>query len=156
MATMINCAIDWTFDLFIEDVALYKATPIKGVHCRKNASDREEFMVWLKNTVRDFRIEFEKEYGNPTINRNGFYSNHSIYIGDFFERELHGYYFSDFYKDTYGQRPHLPMWFYIHALGLSMQEDVPRLFCANPIEDAIENAKTCREALEEEARKMGF
>lgn len=156
MATMINCAADWTFDLFMEDVALYKATPIKGVHCRKDASDREAFMVWLKNAVRDFRIEFENEYGNTCYNRNGSYIEHTHYIGDFFGRELRNYYFSDFYKDTYGQRPHLPIWFYVHALGLEMQDDVPMLFCSSPIEDAIESAKSYRKALYEESKRLGF
>lgn len=138
MAIMFNCATDWTFDLFMEDVALYKATPIKGVHCRKDASDRENFMVWLKNLVRDFRIEFEKENGNR--NFDGY-----RWIGDYFKRELCESGFSDFYKDTYGQRPHLDCWYYVYALGLPSTGDDAHLFCASPIESAISSARLYRE-----------
>ena len=56
--------------------------------------------------------------------------------------------FSDYYKDTYGQRPHLAIWYYIHMLGLPMSEDTGRTFCASPIEDACANASWVRNQLE--------
>lgn len=137
MARMINCATDWTYDLFNADAGLYKATPIKGVHCRKDADYREQFMVWLKNEVRDFKAEWAKECPYQ-------YDTYRGWIGDAFARELWGLGFSDYYKDAYGQRPHLATWFYVHAVGLPMSEDVARTFCARPVEDAIENARQVR------------
>lgn len=129
--------MDWTFDLFMEDSKLYKATAMKGVHCRSNASARESFMVWFKNQARDFKTEWEKTH-------KGLYDSYDGYIGDCFASELDDMCFSDFYKDTYNQRPHLPRWFYVQALGLPMQEDTARLFCASPVENAIEDAKAYR------------
>ena len=134
MAIMINCAQDWTYDFFIEDSKLYKATPIKGVHCRKDASDREQFMVWLKNAARDFTAEWKQDH-------KGFYDRYDGWIGDAFAQTLCRGIFSDVYKDTYGQRPHLPIWFYVHLLGMPMQEDTARTFCASPVEDAMEEAE---------------
>lgn len=147
MAIMINCATDWTFDLFMEDVELYKATPIKGVHCRKNASAREKFIVWFKNYARDFKADFQSKNGGKIIAENCSYTAGLVYVGDFFIKDIYeNSCFSDFYKDVYGQRPHLPMWYYIHAIGLSTCEDTFRTFCSHPIEDAIWIAKQTREA----------
>lgn len=140
MAIMINCAIDWTFDLFCADCEQYKATPIKGVHVSRNASDREKFIVWLKNMVRDFRADFHAENDGKDISKYGY-----DYVGDFFERELWESGFSDYYKDVYGQRPHLDTWYYVHVLGLPMTGDIARTFCASPIENAIYSAKLQRE-----------
>ena len=141
MAIMINCATDWTFDLFCADCEQYKATPIKGVHVSRNASDREKFIVWLKNMVRDFRADFRAENDGKDIALNYSYSAGLVYVGDFFKRELWESGFSDYYKDVYGQRPHLDTWYYIYMLGLSTCEDTFRTFCAHPIENAIENAQ---------------
>ncbi len=141
MAIMINCATDWTFDLFCADCEQYKATPIKGVHVSRNASDREKFIVWLKNIVRDFRADFRAENDGKDIALNHSYSAGLVYVGDFFERELWESGFSDYYKDVYGQRPHLNSWYYIHVLGLPMEMDIAWTFCAHPIENAIENAQ---------------
>ena len=141
MAVMINCATDWTYDMFLADAKQYNATPIKGVHCRKNASDREQFMTWFKNCARDFKAQWMKAHNNKFI------ADNYEYIGDAFKNYMFEYdCFSDYYKDTYGQRPHLDMWFYIHAIGLPMHSDVARLFCAHPIENAVEDAKRNREA----------
>lgn len=62
MARMINMAMDWTYDMFEEDAKLYNATPMKGVNCSSRASDREKFMTWFKNCVRDFKLEWNKEH----------------------------------------------------------------------------------------------
>lgn len=131
-------ANDWTFDLFMEDCSLYKATPIKGVHCRRDASDREKFMVWFKNRARDYLEKWNKSH-------DGLYDRYDGYIGDRFAEDLDKMLFSDFYKETYNQRPHLPRWFYVHALGLPMSEDIARTFCAYPVQEAIEEAKSYRE-----------
>ena len=131
-------ALDWSFDRFVEDAKMYKATPIKGVHCRAAASDRERFMTWFKNMARDFMQDWSMEHEHMYDRRAG-------YAGDAFERRLYRSGFSDYYKDTYGQRPHLAWWFYVQATGLPHSEDVIRTFCANPIEDAVKNAKFNRE-----------
>lgn len=145
MAIMINCATDWTYDMFIEDSKKYNATPIKGVRCRRDASSRERFMTWFKNLARDFRAEWENE-------GRKLYDKTYGYIGDAFARELYEADFSDYYKDTYGQRPHLSWWFYLRAIAnMPMDEDITRTFCATPMEDAIATAKRNREQLEREA-----
>ena len=143
MAIMINCAIDWTYDKFVADCKKYNATPIKGVHPSRNASDEEFFIVWLKNLARDFRADFRAK-------NNGKDYDGSHYVGDYFKQELRDAYFSDYYKDTYGQRPHLDMWYYIYVLGLPTGSDIIHTFCSHPIENASENAKRVRETLERE------
>lgn len=141
MATIINCANDWSYDLFVEDAKLYKAKPIKGVHCRSNASDREKFMTYLKDMVRDYKEKWLKEH-------KGLYDRYDGWIGDGFRDYLYNGLFSDYYKQVYNQRPHLPMWYYITVLGLPTGEDVIRTFCETPVEDAIERAKEVRNYFE--------
>lgn len=139
MATMINCAIDWTYDLFVEDAKLYSAKPIKGVHCRSNASDRERFMTWLKDLVRDFKQGWFEVHGEGKM-----YAPFAGYIGDAFGVKMMDANFSDYYKDVYGQRPHLHIWFYINQLGLPTGQDTIRMFCNDPVAEAIKNAKANR------------
>lgn len=138
MAMMFNCATDWTFDEFMQDSKLYKATPTKGVHCRRGASYNEEFMTWFKNLARDFKESWLQSHQFEYDDRDG-------WIGDAFAKILGDACFSDYYKDTYGQRPHLDKWFYIQAVKLPMSQDVARTFCARPVEDAIENARRMKE-----------
>lgn len=139
-------ATDWTFDFFKQDSELYKATTRKGVYPRSDASYREYFMVTLKGYVRDFVEKWDQEHEGRK------YDHYDGWIGDAFARQsmFHDGFFSDFYKDAYGQRPHLSTWFYIHLLGLPMSEDTARTFCANPIDDAVENAKYTRKYFESE------
>lgn len=129
---------DWTYDLFFEDSKLYKAMPRKGVYPRRNASDRERFMIWLKNAVRDFRAEWKAAGRNDWDLRRG-------WIGDAFAAQLGKMGFSDYYKDVYNQRPHLETWYYVHAIGLPTGQDTIRMFCSSPIENAVESAKRIRE-----------
>ena len=92
MAMMINCATDWTYDMFIEDSKKYNATPIKAVHCSRNASAEECFMTWFKNCARDFRIKWESKGRRDYDDRYG-------YIGDAFAKDIIAYdCFSDYYK----------------------------------------------------------
>ena len=95
-------------------------------------------MVWFKNRARDYMEKWN-------LSHAGFYDSVDGWIGDRFAEDLDNMLFSDFYKDTYNQRPHLPRWFYVHALGLPMSEDLARTFCAYPVEEAIEEAKSYRE-----------
>lgn len=62
MGRMFVCSADSTYDLFVEDMNRYTATPLKGVHCRRNARSRERFARALKNMARDYR---EKWVNNP-------------------------------------------------------------------------------------------
>jgi len=129
-------ATDWTYDIFMSDAEKYKATPQKGVHPSRNASDRERFMTWFKNCARDFIEEWMKSH-------NSLYDHG--WIGDAFMKDFpEG--FSDYYKDVYGQRPHLSTWFYLRATGLPSSEDTARLFCADPVGVATRLAKMNRES----------
>ena len=131
--------MDWTYDMFFEDSTKYDATPMKGVYPNPKASDREKFMTWFKNLARDFRAEWHKAGLND-------YDRFYGYIGDAFINSLHESIFSDYYKDVYGQRPHLDSWFYVRVLDdMPTGSDVIYTFCANPIRDAIQEAKEVRE-----------
>lgn len=140
MALMINVAHDWTYDMFAEDAELYTATPIKGVRCNSNASDRQQFMTWFKNCARDFKAEWLETH-------KGLYDRYDGWAGDAFARRLGDMLFSDYYKDTYGQRPHLDAWYYVRMAGLPQLSDTSRTFCDDPVERAVDNAKECRELL---------
>lgn len=142
---------DWSYDRFMEDAKLYRATPMKGVNCRRNASDREQFMTWFKNCARDFSQEWFKTHEHP-------YDKYDGYIGDAFMSEFSDMCFSDYYKDTYNQRPHLARWYYVQALDIYMptSEDVARKFCASPVNDAIADAIWVREEMDRRARELGW
>ena len=131
---------DWSYDQFVKDADRYSAKPMRGVHCRSNASDREKFMTWFKDCARDFKAEWLKSH-------TGLYDRYDGWVGDAFARELSDMCFSDYYKDTYNQRPHLSSWYYVHLTGLPMLEDTARTFCADPITDAVEMAQRMREWL---------
>ena len=125
--------MDWTFDLFMEDARQYTAEE------PDNASDyRQYFMGWFKRAAKRFEVEWSKTHEHQYDRRDG-------YIGDAFGRTLTDW-FSDFYKDAYGQRPHLPVWFYVHAVGFPQSADTARTFCASPMEDAERAAKEVRES----------
>ena len=142
---MMMCAVDWTYDLFADDSKMYKATARKGVHPRRDASYREYFMVTFKGYVRDFVAKWDEAHDGR------WYDNRDGWIGDAFARQpmFHDGYFSDFYKDAYGQRPHLSLWYYIHLMGLPMREDTSRTFCAYPVEDAVGGAKRVRDSFDD-------
>ena len=128
---------DWTYDQFMEDVKEYKAEDINSFVVT-DETYRKYFMCWFKNAAETFKEEWLKKHEHM-------YDTYDGYIGDSFSRTLYSGWFSDFYKDAYGQRPHLPMWYYVHALGLPMQEDVSRTFCASPVKDAMDDAIAMRE-----------
>lgn len=135
MAIVFNCAQDWTFDLFVADAAIYSADSAPS-----SDDYRGDFMVYLKRFVRKFEEDWTSAHDGKL------YADHE-YIGDAFGRELVDSCFSDCYKDAYGQRPHLPLWYYVHVLDLPQTEDAFRTFCADPIEDAMDLARGAREAV---------
>lgn len=140
MAIMIG-GTDWTYDMFMEDAERFSAKPMRGVHCNSNASDREKFMTWLKDCARAFKAEWLSQH-------KSLYDSVDGWVGNAFANEMLDDIFSDFYKDTYGQRPHLSKWFYVYPIGLPHSEDTARLFCGT--NSAVEQAKIIREMLESE------
>ena len=144
MTTFISYAQDWTYDLYLEDMRKYTALPIKGVRPKASASDREVFIRTLKMIARDFLTEWAKNWGGPH-RHNGI-----DWPGGEFEWHLRELCFSDWYKDTYGQRPHLPAWYYIHPLGLNHGWDTVMAWDSHgsldtPLEKRAELAKEARE-----------
>ena len=131
MAIVINCASDWTYDLFLNDINTY------GADFEDSSDYKGYFIGFMKRSVNRFLDKWNS-------NHKGLYAPGYGWAGDEFANSMMDG-FSDFYKDAYGQRPHLPMWFYVHALGLPMQEDTARGFCANPVNDAASEAKYRRE-----------
>lgn len=133
MEIMINCAQDWTYDLYVRDLNAY------GPEERDAQEDYNAYFIgFIKRAADRFLGEWKKQHDGKLYDHG--------YVGDAFADHIREW-FSDFYKDTYRQRPHLPMWFYVHPLGLPMQEDTARTFCANPVERAAEEAIRARENL---------
>lgn len=137
---MYFCNNDFTYDMFMEDAKLYKALPYNGVYASTD-NYRKYFMRNFKKYAETFKAKWFATYGKC-------FDEYHHYIGDAFAEEELTDWFSDFYKDAYGQRPHLPAWFYLQALdGFPSDEDIYRKFCATPVQDAINNAKVVREKL---------
>lgn len=130
--------MDWTFDIFFSDVEAYK----NGRELTDNYTDvefRYSFIKYLDEVINKVVNKWKSE------NNDHLYVNGKGWVGDEVKRVLADSLFSDFYKDTYGQRPHLPSWFYIHPFGVPCGDDTVRTFCATPIEDAIDSAVEMRE-----------
>lgn len=132
MAQMFYCGRDWTYDLFVGFVAKCMQTEPS-----ENESDEMQFTRWFIKKGQQFKEKWYENYGAYYVPGIG-------YAGDAFANEFDWGYFSDWYKDVYGQRPHLENWYYATWLGMPMQDDISRMFCANPIDDAIEQAKRAR------------
>lgn len=133
MAIVINCGRDWTYDLYLEDLKVY------GTEDKSNGEDYHEyFTAFLKRASVRFLDRWKSEHDGKLYDGG--------YVGDAFADRIREW-FSDFYKETYNQRPHLPMWFYVHPLGLPMQDDTARMFCADPVSDAATEANHTRQSL---------
>ena len=139
MARIFGCAVDWTFDRFMEDMRRYEAAgSIKEAAAAPSDDYRGYFAVWFKTAAKSFREEWLKSH-------KGLYDAYDGWCGDAFAaKRIRADWFSDFYKDAYGQRPHLAPWFYVQAVGLPMKEDTIRTFCASPVEDAEYYARRVR------------
>jgi len=127
---------DWTYDLFIEDAARFVATPV-GVY-DNGRNPRRAFMRWFKTFAQNFAVQWAAEHEHQ-------YDPYDGWIGDSFAEELRESLFSDLYKDAYGQRPHLPLWYYVQATGFPHSEDVGRTFCAKPVQEAAQAAQAYRD-----------
>lgn len=135
MAIMINCGRDWTYDLYLQDVKVY------GMEDKSNGEDYNAYFVaYIKRAADRFLAKWKEQHDGKLYD--------CIYgwVGDAFARSITDW-FSDFYKDTYRQRPHLPMWFYVQPLGLPMSEDTARMFCANPVDEAAIEANHTRQSM---------
>ena len=125
--------MDWTYDKYLEDVKLY------GIEDKSNGEDYNSYFISrIKKAANKFLEDWKAKHDGKLYDHG--------WVGDAFAATLTDW-FSDFYKDTYNQRPHLPTWFYVHPLGLPMQEDTIRTFCASPIENAAEEARFRRESM---------
>ena len=130
--------MDFSFDRFMEDARRYNAL-IKGVY-DNGKNSRKAFMRWYKTIAQAFKAKWLQAYGHE-------YDRDAGWIGDAFAEELRESMFSDLYKDAYGPRPHLPLWYYVQAVGFPHSEDVSRTFCAKPVQEAMDMAKACRDRL---------
>ena len=127
MAIMINCAVDWTFDKFAEDMNSVKALPMRrGVRSASNLTEGQKFCQQVKTWAKFFK-------------------------GDAFKVELDC--FSDWYKDVYGQRPHFPYQYISILCGLPVSGEIG--FCGGGyrelMQDHIKLTKMTREKMEEMA-----
>lgn len=134
MAQIFNFAQDWTFDQYVDGVKKYGPE-------ENNTDDFTAYFIgYMKRSVARFLDKWNR-------NHNGcLYARGYGWAGDEFADTIREW-FSDFYKEAFGQRPHLPMWYYVHPLGLPMQEDAARSFCASPIDEACEEAREVRASL---------
>lgn len=160
MAIMINCAHDWSFDLFVADCNSYKALPIKGVYCRQGASDNEVFISTLKRICNDWIRDNTECFTVRGINSSNCEYSYVEYcdmadaLWSFLCNEV---YISDWYKDIYNQRPHLDKDLYLWALGYHDLVDT-LLWCGlsfrrmnDIIGDFVHSARDIRIRMEEYA-----
>lgn len=131
---------DWSYDKFYMACQKTKALPkVKGVHPSSNASAEECFIAYLKRDFALYKADIELNYDCRFVS-----------LEEIFRRFANEWLFSDFYKDTFNQRPHLDASFYLYAMGY---ENVGGLrFCMPPfsqdVEDAIWSARAYRTHLE--------
>ena len=139
MATMINCGMDWSFDLFAQAMDSVKALPLAhGVRPSANLTDEQVFAVYVKTAIKF--ADFEH------------YS-----VDDAIRYALEDMNFSDWYKDTFNQRPHFET-FLIGALcGVyGSTWNVALWTWRNPVEEFKRMAMECRDAIERQAKEQGF
>ena len=132
--------MDWTFDLFVEDFNKYNIS-----YAGDSENYNEYFISNFKTAAEDFLADWK------ALHDGHLYDRKDGYVGDAFAKSVRDW-FSDLYKETYYQRPHLPMWYYVHLTKLPMSEDMARLFCSSPIEGAVNDAKRARKYFEEDVK----
>ena len=136
MAHMICCATDWTLDLFMADMEKARPLPLKrGVHLPSSASCEECFCTWLKTSAKFFLEEWLEEYGCKYA--------HCTYVGDAWLDSISDC-LSDWYKDTYNQRPHFHKEYFAMACGLPTNADT-LIRWNNSFQRDMESAKRFRE-----------
>ena len=136
MAIMINCAMDWSFDRFVDAMDSVNALPMAhGVRPSANLSDEQRFCVYVKTALK-FADFSDYRYIDETI-----------------KEVLHEMNFSDWYKDTFNQRPHFD-WYLVGALCdiYGTMYNICRFSHKDPIQERKDYARETRERLEEAAR----
>lgn len=136
MATMINCATDWSFDRFAEAMDSVEALPMRhGVRPSRNLSDEQIFCVYVKTAIKfaDFDAYYDVE--------------------DAIKEALYEMNFSDWYKDTFNQRPHFGVYLVGALCGVYGAEWRCALWTwKDPIETYKGMAREVREYMHEMAR----
>lgn len=142
MAIMISCATDWTLDLFIADMNKAKALPLrKGVHLSSKATSEEHFCTWLKTSAKFFLEDWLAEHDGRI------YDRYDGYVGDAWLYQISDC-LSDWYKDTYNQRPHFYKEYFAKACNLPTNADIllfGSLGGSTPFENDLRSAKRNRE-----------
>ena len=116
MATMINCATDWSFDMFADAMNSVEALPMAhGVRPSANLSDEQRFCVYVKTAIKyaDFDSYYDEE--------------------DAIKEALYDINFSDWYKDIFNQRPHFGAWLVGALCGIQTTDwRISRWSCSFP------------------------
>ena len=137
MATMIMCGNDWSFDKFAEAMDSVEALPMaRGVRPSANLSDEQRFCVYVKTAIK-FADFSDYRHTDETI-----------------KEVLYDLNFSDWYKDTFNQRPHFD-WVLVGALcGVyGSMYNIMKWDMRDPIGYYKTRSKEVREALEAWARE---
>jgi len=149
MAIMFNCATDWTLDIAWADADSVKALPLRrGVRCPKNYTDGQKFMTWLKTSAKFFEEDFRAR------NNGHAHSNCEGWVGDAWLQSISDC-LSDYYKDTYNQRPHFLKQYFAMMCGLPTSADVS-IRWDHLDKRAREAAKETREAMDKYAEERGW
>ena len=131
MAMMINCATDWTFDIFAADMEAVKALPLpKGVRPAKNLTEGQKFAQYVKTYFKfaDFGEHRCVDYNMSQL--------------------LRDMNFSDWYKDVYGQRPHFDAYLVGALCGVHGAKYGIASFCSHPVDNAKRHSAWVREQLD--------
>ena len=146
MAIMINCATDWTLDLAWNDADSVSALPLRrGVRSAKNLTEDQKFMQWLKTSAKFFAEDWEAEHDGHQ------YDRYDGWVGDAWLNYISDC-LSDWYKDTYNQRPHFRWEFFAMMCGLPTNADTVIRWDRYD-EFCRDRARENREAME---RELGF
>lgn len=132
MAIMINCANDWTFDLFADAMDSVKALPLAhGVRPSANLTDAQKLCVYVKTAIK--------------------FANFDMYMHEeeCIKDVLNGMYFSDWYKDVFNQRPHFDAYLIGALCGVyGSKYSIARWTWDNPIEEHKRMAREKRDYFE--------
>ena len=147
MAIMFNCATDWSFDLALADARKATALPMAHGVYRSVESEGEALFTYLKTSARKFAEEFKSRNDGHT------YSPVEGYVGDAWINSGALDLVSDWYKDSYNQRPHFEKRVFAMLCGLSTSVDTiyswgHRNGIEGYLESLAETAKAVREAMD--------
>ena len=132
MAIMMNCATDWTFDLFADAMDSVQALPMAhGVRPSRSLSDAQVLATYVKTA---FKFADFSDY---------------VRVDSTIREILLDMNFSDWYKDVFNQRPHFDYALIGALCGVHGSHYTSMMFCADPMGSAKHSAKLVREQLEQ-------